>query len=58
MEYKEFLATKIELSTDSGFEIEPYQLNKALMPHQKDAVAWALRGGRRALFDFMPEVAQ
>ena len=51
MEYKEFLKTKIELSTDSGFEIEPYQLNKALMPHQKDAVAWALRGGRRALFE-------
>ncbi len=26
-------------------------LNKALKPHQKDAVAWALRGGKRALFE-------
>lgn len=41
----------MELATESGFEIEPWKLNKALKPHQKDAVAWALRGGRRALFE-------
>ena len=51
MEYLEFLKSKIEIATDSGFEIEPSQLNKALKPHQKDAVAWALKGGRRALFE-------
>lgn len=51
MEYLEFLKSKIELATDSGFGIEPSQLNKALKPHQRDAVAWALRGGRRALFE-------
>lgn len=51
MEYLEFLKSKIELATESGFEIEPSELNKALKPHQKDAVAWALRGGRRALFE-------
>lgn len=51
MEYLEFLKTKIEIATESGFNIEPSQLNKALKPHQKDAVAWALRGGRRALFE-------
>lgn len=51
MEYLDFLKTKIELATDSGFTIEPSQLNKALKPHQKDAVEWALRGGRRALFE-------
>ena len=51
MEYLEFLKTKIEIATDSGFEIEPSQLNKALKPHQKDAVTWALKGGRRALFE-------
>ncbi len=51
MEYLEFLKSKIELATESGFNIEPSQLNKALKPHQKDAVAWALRGGRRALFE-------
>ena len=51
MNYQEFLQSKIELATESGFEIEPCQLNKALLPHQRDAVAWALRGGRRALFE-------
>ena len=51
MNYLEFLKSKIEIATDSGFTIEPSQLNKALKPHQKDAVEWALRGGRRALFE-------
>lgn len=51
MTYKEFLETKIELATDSGFVIEPEKVNKALKPHQRDAVMWALRGGRRALFE-------
>ena len=51
MTYKEFLENKIELATDSGFVVEPERINKALKPHQKDAVAWALKGGRRALFE-------
>lgn len=51
MEYLEFLKTKIEIATESGFEIDRSKINKALKPHQKDAVAWALRGGRRALFE-------
>ena len=51
MNYKEFLETKIELAEDSGFVIDPAILNQALKPHQKDAVAWALKGGRRALFE-------
>ena len=51
MTYKEFLETKIELATDSGFIVNPEKINKALKPHQRDAVAWALKGGRRALFE-------
>ena len=51
MTYQEFLQTKIEIATESGFDIEPSQLNKALMPHQRAGVAWALRGGRRAIFE-------
>lgn len=51
MTYREFLTGKIELAIESGFEIDKSELNDALMPHQKDAVAWALRGGRRALFE-------
>lgn len=51
MEYLEFLKTKIEVAKDSGFQIDRDKLNPALNPHQKDAVAWALKGGRRALFE-------
>lgn len=51
MTYKEFLETKIELATESGFEVAPEQVNKVLKPHQRDAVIWALKGGRRALFE-------
>lgn len=51
MTYREFLHTKIEVARASGFEVDPEQINPALKPHQKDAVIWALRGGRRALFE-------
>lgn len=51
MNYLEFLKTKIELAVDSGFEIPREKLNPALSPHQRDSVAWALKGGRRALFE-------
>ncbi|CCY59671.1 dNA methylase family protein [Clostridium sp. CAG:632] len=51
MEYLEFLKTKIEVAKDSGFQIDNDKLNPALNPHQKDAVVWALKGGRRALFE-------
>lgn len=51
MTYKEFLETKIELATESGFIVDPDRVNKALKPHQRDAVMWALKGGKRALFE-------
>lgn len=51
MNYKEFLESKIELAVDSGFSVDKNRINKALKPHQRDAVAWALKGGRRALFE-------
>lgn len=51
MTYKEFLESKIELAQDSGFEVNPADINKALKPHQRDDVIWALKGGRRALFE-------
>ncbi len=49
-DYMEFLKTKMAIAGDSGFEIDPNELNNAMMPHQRDIVAWALRGGRRAIF--------
>lgn len=51
MTYKDFLESKIELAQDSGFVVDPAKINKALKPHQMDAVIWALKGGRRALFE-------
>ena len=46
----EFLKSKMAIAKDTGFEIEQEKLNSALLPHQKDIVQWALRGGRRAVF--------
>ena len=51
MTYHQFLESKIETAPVSGFDISREELNQALKPHQKDAVLWALHGGRRALFE-------
>lgn len=51
MTYKEFLQTKVEMAAESGINLDPEQINPALKPHQRDAVIWALKGGRRALFE-------
>lgn len=51
MDYLEFLKTKIEIATESGFDILDAEINQALKPHQKDAVRWALKGGKRAMFE-------
>ena len=51
MDYLEFLKSKIEIAKESGFEVDRSKLNKALKHHQKDGVTWAIRGGRRALFE-------
>lgn len=51
MNYNDFLKSKIEIAKDSGFDIDRSEINPALKPHQADAVIWALRGGRRALFE-------
>lgn len=51
MNYQDFLKSKIVTAPVSGFQINREHLNPALKPHQKDAVQWALGGGRRALFE-------
>lgn len=51
MTYEEFLYTKIEIATDSGFEIDRSEISDVLKPHQADSVWWAIKGGRRALFE-------
>lgn len=51
IDYKDFLMSKIAFAPESGFVIDPSEVNPALKPHQRDAVIWAIKGGRRALFE-------
>lgn len=51
MGYLDFLNSKVCISPDTGFSVSPDEVNKNLKPHQRDAVIWALKGGRRALFE-------
>lgn len=50
MQYIDFLKSKMAISADSGFEIDKDKLNPALKEHQRDIVAWAIKGGCRAIF--------
>lgn len=49
--YLDFLRSKVVQAPESGFDLEPSELSPALKPHQRAAVLWALKGGRRALFE-------
>lgn len=51
MNYNDFLHTKVQVAPASGFSVGPEQVNSILKPHQRDAVIWACKGGRRALFE-------
>lgn len=51
MDYVKFLYSKIEIAKNTGFDIEIKDINPVLKPHQKDAVKWAVKGGKRALFE-------
>ncbi len=49
--YRDFLLSKMVAADHQGIDVEPEDVNPALQPHQRDAVVWAVRGGRRALFE-------
>ena len=49
--YDDFLHSKIVTAPVGGLEIDTSELSQVLKPHQLDAVIWAVRGGRRALFE-------
>lgn len=51
MNYYEFLNSKMVIAPQSGFDVDPSAVSSCLLPHQRDAVVWALKGGRRALFE-------
>ncbi|AQT82499.1 DNA methylase N-4 [Mycolicibacterium litorale] len=48
--YPEFLADKVRFDSSFGFDVDPAAINPILQPHQRDIVAWAIAGGRRAIF--------
>jgi DNA modification methylase len=53
--YIDFLKSKIEIAPETGFDFD-VPLSKLkdgtrLKPHQRDAIQWAIKGGRRALFE-------
>lgn len=48
--YEEFVARKITFDQKYGHQIEPADVHQLLKPHQRDLVAWAVAGGRRAIF--------
>jgi DNA modification methylase len=49
--YIDFLKSKIEIAKETGFNVSTDEINPVLKPHQRDAVQWAVKGGRRALFE-------
>jgi hypothetical protein len=49
--YQDFLRAKAAIAPLGGFECDPSEVHPILKPHQRDAVVWAVRGGRRALFE-------
>lgn len=53
MTYEEFLCSKMEIAPETGFEVDDADIHPALFRHQRPAVRWAVKGGRRALFDLM-----
>ena len=51
MTYIDFLRSKVVTAPETGFTISDSDINPELKPHQRDAVKWAVAGGRRGLFE-------
>lgn len=51
LEYKEFLASKLQTTVASGFDVKDEELNTKLFKFQRDIVKWALKLGKAALFE-------
>ena len=54
-QYIEFLKSKICIAPETGLSIDipdmEFKDGTFLKPHQRDAISWAIKGGRRALFE-------
>jgi DNA modification methylase len=51
LSYEDFLRAKVKLAESYGFEVTELEVNPALKPHQAASVVWAVRGGRRGVFE-------
>ncbi|MGN1118041.1 MAG: SNF2-related protein [Acutalibacteraceae bacterium] len=51
MNYIDFLKSKVITAPEIGFTVTDEEISPALLPHQREAVKWAVKGGRRALFE-------
>lgn len=49
--YLEFLKSKIDIAPESGFSVSDGEISPAVQGHDRAAVKWAIKGGRRALFE-------
>lgn len=49
--YDAFIRGKIDYDRYFGFDVDESELSPSLLPHQRDLVRWAIKGGRRALFE-------
>lgn len=49
--YEAFVRGKVDYERYFGFDIDESELSPSLLPHQRDLVRWAVKGGRRALFE-------
>lgn len=48
--YADFIAAKAAIAPQSGLDIDESEINPICLPHQKAAIRWAIKGGRRAIF--------
>lgn len=48
--YRAFLEQKIVSTPEAGVPIDVGAVHPLCKPHQRDIIAWAVRGGRRAIF--------
>lgn len=48
--YEQFVARKVTFDQRFGHTIDPAEVHLLLKPHQRALVAWAVAGGRRAVF--------
>src|ERR1051326_115932 len=49
--YEQFLTNKIAVAQSSGFEITDADINPICKPHQRDCIKFAVKGGKRAIFE-------